>query len=120
MRTTMTDLKEQINNVELQNRRYVYSLTGYTFGEKEAQPEPDKTVIARFQRLREEYEQKGMRRSVEAVFVVHDHDMPHILLLQLGATFFKLPGGELQQNEDEIDGLKRILTEVCFNDRLHK
>lgn len=61
-----------------------------------------------------------MRRSVEAVFVVHDHDMPHILLLQLGATFFKLPGGELQQNEDEIDGLKRILTEVCFNDRLHK
>ena len=26
---------------------------------------------------------------------MHEHGLPHVLLLQLGTTFFKLPGGEL-------------------------
>lgn len=77
--------------------------------------------------MREEYEKIGMRRSVEAVLLVHEHSLPHILLLQIGSAFFKLflrekstnplffryrPGGELAQGEDEVDGLKRILNEV--------
>ena len=54
---------------------------------------------------------------------------PHVLLLQLGTTFFKLPGkelwknkelfsrcsylgGELNPGEDSIDGLKRLLNET--------
>lgn len=37
-----------------------------------------------------------MRRSVEAVLIVHEHNLPHVLLLQIGNTFFKLPGSELQ------------------------
>ena len=53
-----------------------------------------------------------MRRSVEGVLLVHEHGLPHVLLLQLGTTFFKLPGGELNAGEDEVEGLKRLLTEV--------
>ena len=31
----------------------------------------------------------------QGVLLVHEHGLPHVLLLQLGTTFFKLPGGEL-------------------------
>lgn len=74
--------------------------------------EKDPSVEARFQRLRDEFEKIGQRRSVEGVFLVHEHNLPHVLLLQLGTAFFKLPGGELNPGEDEIEGLKRLLTEV--------
>ena len=72
--------------------------------------EKDASVPARFQRMRDEFDKLGMRRSVEAVLLVHEHGLPHVLLLQLGTTFFKIPGGELHSGEDEIDGLKRILS----------
>jgi hypothetical protein len=62
--------------------------------------------------MRDEFDKIGMRRSVEGVLLVHEHGLPHVLLLQLGTTFFKLPGGELNAGEDEVEGLKRLLTEV--------
>lgn len=113
---------------------YRYPLTNYTFGTKEPLFEKDPSVPARFQRMRDEFEKIGMRRSVEACLLVHEHGLPHVLLLQvckkhlnvsncncvifffvyiqLGTTFFKLPGGELNAGEDEVEGLKRLLTEV--------
>lgn len=89
-----------------------YPLTNYTFGTKEPLFEKDPSVPARFQRMRDEFDKIGMRRSVEGVLLVHEHGLPHVLLLQLGTTFFKLPGGELNAGEDEVEGLKRLLTEV--------
>ncbi|KAI0988200.1 hypothetical protein GJ496_002476 [Pomphorhynchus laevis] len=62
--------------------------------------------------MREEYQVTGMRRSVEGVLLVHEHNLPHVLLLQLGSTFFKLPGGELNKDESAIDGLRRLLIET--------
>ena len=77
------------------------------------------------------YDRDGMRRSVEAVLLVNEHNHPHVLLLQLGQLFFKLPGGRLKPGEDgasaarspapspssqllllcaEYEGLKRKLT----------
>lgn len=90
----------------------LYPLTNYTFGTKEPLFEKDKSVIARFQRMREEFPKLGTRRSVEGVLIVHEHGLPHVLLLQLGTTFFKLPGGELNTGEDEVEGLKRLMTEI--------
>lgn len=90
----------------------LYPLTNYTFGTKEALFEKDPSVPARFQRMREEFDKIGMRRSVEGVLLVHEHGLPHVLLLQLGTTFFKLPGGELSPGEDEVEGLKRLMTET--------
>jgi len=90
----------------------LYPLTNYTFGTKEALYERDSSVVARFQRMRDEFQTLGMRKSVEAVLLVHEHNLPHVLLLQLGTTFFKLPGGELNKDEDPVDGLKRLLNET--------
>ncbi len=87
-------------------------MTNYTFGTKEPLYERDSSVQARFQRMRDEFQTLGMRRSVEAVLLVHEHGLPHVLLLQLGTTFFKLPGGELNTGEDSVDGLKRLLNET--------
>jgi cleavage and polyadenylation specificity factor subunit 5 len=66
------------------------------------------------------YAEEGMRRTVEGVLLVHLHNHPHVLLLQIGDSFFKLytnqhinvcrPGGRLKPGETEIDGLKRKLT----------
>lgn len=69
---------------------YRYPLSNYTFGITEAIYEKDTSVQQRFNRMRDEYEKFGMRRSVEGVFLVHEHGMPHVLLLQLGTTFLKL------------------------------
>jgi len=90
----------------------LYPLNNYTFGTKEPLFEKDSSVPARFARMRDEFDKIGMRRSVEAVLLVHEHNLPHVLLLQLGTTFFKLPGGELEPDEDEVAGLKRLLTET--------
>ena len=67
-----------------------YPLTNYTFGTKDPLYEKDASVPARFQRMKDEFEKYGMRRSVEGVLIVHEHGLPHVLLLQLGTTFFKL------------------------------
>ncbi|KAH7557618.1 hypothetical protein JRO89_XS11G0191700 [Xanthoceras sorbifolium] len=56
------------------------------------------------------YMKEGMRTSVEAILLVQEHNHPHILLLQIGNTFCKLPGGRLKPGENEIEGLKRKLT----------
>ena len=46
------------------------------------------------------YAAEGMRRTVEAVLLVHEHRHPSVLLLQAGASFFKLPGGKLHPPEE--------------------
>lgn len=65
-------------------------IENYTFGTKDAQPEEDPSVAARLKRLENDYEAQGMRRTVEAVLVVHQHDHPHVLMLQIANAFFKL------------------------------
>ena len=109
----------------------LYPLSNYTFGTKDPMYEKDRTVESRFNRMREDFEQFGMRHSVEGVLLVHEHNLPHLLLLQLGkapehqlpvsgtcilagpspsgTTFFKLPSGELQAGEGEIEGMTRIV-----------
>ena len=54
----------------------LYPLSNYTFGTKDPMYEKD--------RMREDFEKYGMRRSVEGVLLVHEHNLPHVLLLQLG------------------------------------
>lgn len=64
----------------------LYPLSNYTFGTKEPMYERDRTVEARFNRMRADFEQYGMRHSVEGVLLVHEHNLPHVLLLQLGES----------------------------------
>lgn len=80
-----------------------YPLTNYTFGQKDPVYEKDTSTTSRFQRMREEFAKSGMRRSVEGVLIVHEHGLPHILLLQLGVSFFKL----YETNSNKLHGLSR-------------
>ena len=68
----------------------LYPLSNYTFGTKDPLYEKDRTVESRFLRLKEDYEQSGMRRSVDGVVLVHEHNLPHVLLLQLGVLMLCL------------------------------
>ena len=65
-------------------------MSNYTFGTKDAVYERDSSVQKRFVRMRDEFAKWGMRRTVEGVLIVHEHGLPHLLLLQLGTNFFKL------------------------------
>lgn len=89
----------------------LYPLSNYTFGTKETQPEEDPSVLARLKRLEEHYEEHGMRRTCEGILVCHEHNHPHILMLQIANAFFKLPGDYLRAEDDEIEGFKLRLNE---------
>jgi cleavage and polyadenylation specificity factor subunit 5 len=89
----------------------LYPLSNYTFGTKENQPEEDPSVLARLKRLEEHYENYGMRRTCEGILVCHEHNHPHILMLQIANAFFKLPGDYLHPEDDEIEGFKCRLNE---------
>jgi len=95
----------------------IYPLTNYTFGTKEPLYDKDQSIADRFARLKKEFNQNGTRRSVEGVFIVHDKGLPHVLLLQLSSSFFKLPGGEIMPGEDEVSGLRRVLNETLGMER---
>ncbi|KAE9418569.1 hypothetical protein Angca_009859 [Angiostrongylus cantonensis] len=90
-----TQTPNPLPTIPLHRSINLFPLSNYTFGTKDAQSERDHSV--------------GMRRSVDAVLIVHEHSLPHILLLQIGTTFFKLPGGELEVGEEETDGMRRLL-----------
>lgn len=89
----------------------LYPLSNYTFGVKETQPEEDPSVVARLRRLEEHYAEHGMRRTCEGILVCHEHNHPHILMLQIANAFFKLPGDYLRPEDDELGGFKTRLDE---------
>ncbi|GAA5853583.1 hypothetical protein JCM3766R1_003135 [Sporobolomyces carnicolor] len=97
-----------IASAELPPRRFD---PDYSFATKEPQIDEDPSVNARLQRLEDDYEKHGMRRTVEGLLIVHEHGHPHVLLLQVANSFFKLPGDYLRPGEGEIDGLKRRMHE---------
>ena len=87
----------------------VHALSNYTFGTKRARGEKDSSAAARLLRMKAQYEREGKRRSVGAICMVSQHRTPHILLLQITPTSFKLPGGKLRAGEGDVEGLVRKL-----------
>lgn len=49
--------------------------------------------------------------TTEGVLIIHRDWLPHVLLLQLGTMFFKLPGGEINPGTDDIEGPKCLMTD---------
>ena len=68
----------------------LFELTNYTFGTKDAQMEKDGSVEARMSRMKQKFEEEGIKHTVEAVMIVHRYQHPHVLLIKIGTTFFKL------------------------------
>lgn len=93
----------------------IYDLSNYTFGKKNQ--ESKSKVMQLMPRaemakvLEKNYEERGMRRSVGGVILVHSHNFPHILLLQRsdGKGEYALPGGKLRPGESDEEGLQRKL-----------
>lgn len=90
----------------------LYPSSNYVFATKDAQVERDVSVQARMQRLKSMYDESGMLRYVEGVFLCHEFGTPYVFLLQLPNNFFKLPGEYLDPDEeDEEGGLLRKLAD---------
>ncbi|KAJ0985507.1 hypothetical protein J5N97_003863 [Dioscorea zingiberensis] len=88
----------------------VYPLNRYYFGSKEAIADKDDSLADRIQRLKSNYEANGLRTCVEGVLLVELLGHPHVLLLQVKNSFFRLPGGRLRPGESVTEGLKRKLS----------
>lgn len=94
----------------------IYDLSNYTFGKKneetrsKAMKQLSKEQVT--EALRKTYSERGMRRSVGAVLLVHSHNFPHVLLLQRndGKGEYALPGGRLRPGESDEEGLQRKLS----------
>jgi len=87
----------------------LHSINSYSFGCKNPTVDKDANVIARLNRMREKYAEEGIRRTVDAVMLVMEHNHPHILLVQVNPHYFKLPGGVIRPNETVEEGLQRKL-----------
>uniref|UniRef100_A0A7S1AUS2 Cleavage and polyadenylation specificity factor subunit 5 n=1 Tax=Noctiluca scintillans TaxID=2966 RepID=A0A7S1AUS2_NOCSC len=75
-------------------------------------PKSDPELVRRKQK----YEREGMRRTVQAVLLVHIQGHPHVLALRnQGTNSFRLPGGTLRPGESERDGLNRKMKQFVFN-----
>ncbi|KAL2533279.1 Pre-mRNA cleavage factor Im 25 kDa subunit 1 [Abeliophyllum distichum] len=88
----------------------IYPLSCYYFGSKEAIPLKNETLYDRVLRMKANYDAYGMRKCVAAVIVVELFKHPHLLLLQVNNSVFKLPGGRLRPGESDINCLKRKLS----------
>ena len=69
---------------------YLYPLSNYQQGAKGPLLEKDSSVKERMLRMADLYKKFGMRRVVEGLLIAHEHSHPHVLLLQIGNTYFKL------------------------------
>lgn len=93
----------------------LYDISNYTFGKKNTVTKSkamlDVTNPQLVKSLSRRYNERGMRRSVGAVILVHSHNFPHVLLLQRhdGKGPYSFPGGRLRPGESDEEGLQRKL-----------
>ncbi|XP_074280744.1 pre-mRNA cleavage factor Im 25 kDa subunit 1-like [Silene latifolia] len=85
----------------------VFPLSGYYFGSS-----PNVLLLKDLSLSRSiaNYQARGLRTCVQAVILVELFKHPHLLLLQVRNSTFKLPGGRLRIGEPDIEGLRRKLS----------
>ncbi|KAK4525313.1 hypothetical protein GAYE_SCF09G3221 [Galdieria yellowstonensis] len=104
--TTLED--ELVLDAPAQKTLNLYKVDNYTFGTKQSS---QKQHERNPQRLKEKYQERGLRHSVAGVLLVHHHRHPHVLVLQQtkDSGSFWLPGGRLRPGEGDLEGLSRKL-----------
>ncbi|KAK7328978.1 hypothetical protein VNO77_23119 [Canavalia gladiata] len=113
-----TVFRNQNRESDNQNLEFdIYPLSSYYFGSKDAIPFKDHSLSDRVLRMKSNYAVHGIRTCVEAVLLVELFKHPHLLLLQIRNSIYKLPGGRLRPGESDTDGLKRKLArKLCVNE----
>ncbi|KAL6008044.1 Pre-mRNA cleavage factor Im 25 kDa subunit 1 [Asimina triloba] len=93
----------------------IHPLSRYYFSSKEAIPDKDETLFDRIQRMKANFlivnevnEISDYKTLVSIKVDLFRH--PHVLLLQVRNSYFRLPGGRLRPGESDIAGLKRKLS----------
>jgi len=88
----------------------VYSLLSYDIAKKKgvnSRPARQENELARRQAA---FAEKGVRRTVQGVLLVHQHGFPCVLVLHgPSEKKWSLPGGRLRPGEEERSGLQRKL-----------
>ncbi|KAK4368605.1 hypothetical protein RND71_012397 [Anisodus tanguticus] len=101
---------DNVDAVNSSNVLDIYPLNHYYFGSKEALHCKEEILPDRIQRLKLNYNTHGIRTCVQAVLVVDLFKHPHLLLLQVRNSMFKLPGGRVRPGESDIECLRRKLS----------
>lgn len=68
----------------------LYPVTCIKKRTKAKQFEKDRSVASRFARQEQLYYTEGIRKTVDAILLVHDHGHPHVLMLHIEHKFWKL------------------------------
>ncbi|VDN90094.1 unnamed protein product [Brugia pahangi] len=93
----------------------LYPLTNYSVQNNDYEDPPQIFDYKQSLKLRQQYENNGMIRTVQGVLLGHQNSIIHVLLLKNGVGQIqssKLPEVTLYNSEDEIDGMKRLMAEV--------
>ncbi|EFO24419.1 pre-mRNA cleavage factor [Loa loa] len=93
----------------------LYPLTNYSVRSNDYEDPPRIFDYKQSLKLRQEYENDGMVRTVQGVLLGHQNSIIHVLLLKNGVGQMqssKLPEVTLYHGEDEIAGMKRLMAEV--------
>uniref|UniRef100_A0A1I8EB22 Cleavage and polyadenylation specificity factor subunit 5 n=1 Tax=Wuchereria bancrofti TaxID=6293 RepID=A0A1I8EB22_WUCBA len=93
----------------------LYPLTNYSVQNNDYEDPPRIFDYKQSLKLRQQYENNGMIRTVQGVLLGHQNSIIHVLLLKNGIGQMqssKLPEVTLYNSEDEIDGMKRLMAEV--------
>ncbi|XP_010559093.1 PREDICTED: pre-mRNA cleavage factor Im 25 kDa subunit 2-like [Tarenaya hassleriana] len=89
----------------------IYPLSSYSFFNDGPEIVKDSSVSNRLARMKAKYSEEGMMRTtVEGILLIGAFRHPHVILMQMGNTHCKLPGGRLRPGENDIEGLKRKLS----------
>lgn len=82
---------------------------------KGKQFERERTVADRFARYERQYYEEGIRRTIDAIVLVHDHGHPHVLMLHIDHKFWKLYVFSLQWvSTRSICYIQHILTILIY------
>ncbi|VDK71936.1 unnamed protein product [Litomosoides sigmodontis] len=93
----------------------LYPLHNYSVRNSDREDPPRLCEYRQSLKLREDFENDGLIRTVQAVLMGHQNSIVHVLLLKNGAgqtEWSKLPTLTLYPGEDEIHGMKRLLMKV--------
>lgn len=89
----------------------LHRIENYHFGAPDNdEEEEEKPHVDRMEKIKEQFSVEGTVKSVRCIILVHEHNIPNILLLRNTKTKkTSMPGGKVKVGEDDETAIRRIL-----------